>query len=203
MELSDESLSVSRTLSDLDRSVIEFTEVLSSSAIDYVIVSGYVVILTGRSRATEDVDVILEPLSEDETEDLVDTLKEHDYWGMAMPLDETYAMLSDGDRIRIAREDAMYPNFEVWFASNDVEREALARSLTAEFDGSRIEVSPIELQIAYKLRLAQAAGSTAGKDFEDALHLYLTFEGRFNTGRLERYVEELDVHEYYAELRGV
>lgn len=203
MELRDDTLTVSRELSDLDEDVIEFTHVLDSCEVDYVIVSGYVAILTGRSRATEDVDVVLEPLSKEDTEQLVSTLKDRGYWGMAMPLDEMYSMLKEGDRIRIAEEGEMYPNFEVWFVSNDVEREAMSNAITVDFDDHEIEISPIELQIAYKLRLAQGTGSLTGKDFEDALHLYLTFEERLKTEKLEGYVTELGVEDYYAELRGV
>lgn len=75
--------------------------------------------------------------------------------------------------------------------------------IRVEFDDGQIEISPLELQIAYKLRLAQTANSLSGKDFEDALHLYLTFEERFNTEALERYVTELGVEDYYDELRRV
>ena len=203
MELSDDTLTVSRELSALDKDVLEFTGILESCDVNYVIVSGYVAILTGRSRSTEDIDIILESLSETETEQLVTELKNHGYWGMAMPLDEMYSMLSEGSRIRIAEDGAMYPNFETWFVSNDVEREALSNPLTVMFDEGEVEISPLELQIAYKLRLAQASDSLNGKDFEDALHLYLTFEERFNTEQLETYVNELGVEEYYAELRGV
>ena len=203
MELSDGTLTVSRELSELDKDVLEFTQILDACDVNYVIVSGYVAILTGRSRSTEDIDVILESLSEVETEQLVTELKDRGYWGMAMPLDEMYSMLSEGSRIRIAEEGVMYPNFETWFVSNDVEREALSNPLTVTFDEGQIEISPLELQIAYKLRLAQAADSLSGKDFEDALHLYLTFEERFNTEQLETYVKELGVEDYYAELKGV
>jgi hypothetical protein len=203
MELSDDTLTVSRELSALDKEVLEFTRILDTCEVDYVIVSGYVAILTGRSRSTEDIDIILESLSETETEQLVTELKNQGYWGMAMPLDEMYSMLSEGSRIRIAEEGEMYPNFETWFVSNDVEREALSNPLTVTFDEGQIEISPLELQIAYKLRLAQAADSLSGKDFEDALHLYLTFEERFNTEQLETYVNELGVEDYYAELTGV
>lgn len=203
MELSDDTLSLSRVPSALDEAVIEFTEVLTTVGVEYVIVSGYVVILTGRSRATEDVDVILEPLSEAETDELVTALTDHGYWGMAMPFDEMYAMLSQGDRFRIAEEGELYPNFEVWFASKDVERTALERPLTAELDDSQIKISPLELQLAYKLRLAKGAGSPEGKDFEDALHLYLTFGERLKTDDLERYIDDLGVGDYYAELERV
>ncbi len=81
---------------------------------EYVIVSGYVAILTGRSRSTEDIDVILELLSETETEQLVTELKNQGYWGMAMPLNEMYSMLSEGSRIRIriAEDGEMYKLYE-------------------------------------------------------------------------------------------
>lgn len=41
------------------------------------------------------------------------------------------------------------------------------------------------------------------KGFEDALHLYLTFEEDFKLERLESYVEQLGVEDYYAELRRI
>lgn len=118
-----------------------------------------------------------------------------------MPLDDMYSMLSTGDRLRIAEDGELYPNFEVWFVSNDIEREALSQAISAEFDDSQINISPIELQIAYKLRLAKQMESMTGKDFEDALHLYLTFEERFNRKKLESYIDELGVTDYYHELR--
>jgi len=203
MELRDDRLTLSRELSELDRDVIEFTSVLDDEGINYVIVSGYVAILTGRSRSTEDVDTVLEPLSQTELDRLADRLDEEGYWGMAMPLDEMAEMLGGGDRLRVAEDGEMYPNFEVWLASNDLEREALSTAITTEVDGHEVSISSIELQIAYKLRLAEGAGTTNGKDFEDALHLYLTFEDQFKSEQLEAYVEQLSVEDYYAELRGV
>ena len=203
MELRDDRLTLSRELSELDRDVIEFTSVLDDEGIEYVIVSGYVAILTGRSRSTEDIDIVLEPLSDPELEELADRLNEEGYWGMAMPLDDLAEMLSDGDRLRVAEDGEMYPNFEVWLASNNLEREALSTAITAEVDEHEISISSIELQIAYKLRLAKGAGTMNGKDFEDALHLYLTFEDQFKLEQLEAYVEQLGVEEYYAELGRV
>jgi hypothetical protein len=70
-----------------------------------------------------------------------------------------------------------------------------ARSGTVQ--RGRLPISSIELQIAYKLRLAKAAGTTDSKDFEDALHLYLTFEDQFNLEQLKSYIKQLGVKEYY------
>lgn len=202
MELTEDTLRVSRHLSELDTEVVEFTDVLDRCDVEYVIVSGYVAILTGRSRGTEDIDIVLEPLDDDQTVALAETLEDEGYWGMAMPLDEMVDMLGGGDRMRIAEDGEMIPNFEVWFAKNDVEREALANAITADLGEAQFNISPLELQIAYKLRLAEHTGTTAGKDFEDALHLYETFEPSLKMEELEDYVTELGVEDYYAELRA-
>lgn len=200
MKLDGDRLTLDRTLSTLDEDVVAFTAVLDDLGVEYVVVSGYVAILTGRARATEDVDIVLEPLERAAAERLEDGFREADYWGMAMPLDDMPDLLADGERFRVAERDELFPNFELWYASNPVEREALSAAITAELGGQEIRISPIELQIAYKLRLAKQVGTTRGKDFEDALHLHLTFEGQLDEGALEAYVDDLGVEEYYAEL---
>lgn len=200
MELGDDRLTLHRERSTLDEDVVEFAAVLDDHGVEYVVVSGYVAILTGRARSTEDVDVVLEPLDREAAERLANGFRAAGYWGMAMPLDEMPDLLADGERFRVAERDELFPNFECWYASNPVEREALAEAITADLDGHEIRISPIELQIAYKLRLAQAADSTAGKDFEDALHLAVTFEGQLDDDALESYVTDLGVEEYHAQL---
>jgi len=51
-----------RNLSELDKLVIEFTNFFERYSINYVIVSGYVSILFGRARSTEDIDILVEKL---------------------------------------------------------------------------------------------------------------------------------------------
>jgi hypothetical protein len=48
-------IDVTRELSELDRLVLEFVKCLE---FDYVIVAGYVAILLGRARTTDDVDIM-------------------------------------------------------------------------------------------------------------------------------------------------
>lgn len=50
-----------RVLSELDERVLGFTRILEKH-VEYVIVSGYVSILFGRARATEDVDILIKEL---------------------------------------------------------------------------------------------------------------------------------------------
>ena len=51
-----------RELSSLDKLAIKFASKLNKLGIKYVIVAGYVAIVFGRSRSSEDIDVIMEPL---------------------------------------------------------------------------------------------------------------------------------------------
>ncbi|RLG68789.1 MAG: hypothetical protein DRO07_03090, partial [Candidatus Iainarchaeum archaeon] len=56
------TIHLKKGLSSLDKFVLKFVKVLDSLEIDYVIVSGYVAVLFGRSRTTEDVDIFIEEL---------------------------------------------------------------------------------------------------------------------------------------------
>ena len=51
-----------RELSELDKLVVDFIGILEKH-IKYVIISGYISILLGRARATEDIDVFIEEIS--------------------------------------------------------------------------------------------------------------------------------------------
>ena len=144
--------------------------------------SGYVAILTGRSRATEDIDTIIEPLSSKGARDLASRLRDEGYWGATAPLEDLHEMLADGLRVRVAEDGRMTPNFELWFPKNEYDRRALEEPLVARIDGHEVNVGPLEQQIAYKLFLGTE------KDFEDSLHLYLQTarESRPSTRRESR-----------------
>lgn len=99
IELREDELIVERARNALDELAIEFSSLLTERDIDHAFVAGYVSILTGRARSTDDIDVLIEQLPEEEIDSLVDALRENDYWGPAMPLDATYENLSEGTNI--------------------------------------------------------------------------------------------------------
>ena len=195
MEFDNGVLRIDKELSALDEFVIDIVDIMDELGVGYVVVSGYVAILTGRSRATEDIDTVIEPLSEARTEQLARRLDEAGYWGATMSLDDLYEMLSDGMRMRVAERDRMTPNFELWFPKNEYDRRALDDPLVADVARHELNISPPEQQIAYKLFLGTE------KDFEDALHLYTVFREQLDIDTLETYTEELEVTDRYAELR--
>ena len=72
--LTDEGLVVDRPSNRLDELAIGFSEILSRQGIDHAFVAGYVAILTGRPRSTDDIDVFIECCSEARIEELVEQL---------------------------------------------------------------------------------------------------------------------------------
>ena len=65
MEFKDGEIKLNRELSELDKFALNFLSILEKYT-KYVVVSGYVAILLGRTRATDDIDVFIKPLSKDE-----------------------------------------------------------------------------------------------------------------------------------------
>ncbi len=66
-EFSENRVKFGRELSNLDRRVIKFAGILDRLEIEYVIVSGYIAILFGRSRNTENVDLFVEEMRFEKT----------------------------------------------------------------------------------------------------------------------------------------
>lgn len=194
IELRDGTLHVDREPNDLDDLAIQFSTILDDLGIDHVFVSGYVAILTGRARATEDIDVLLERISPETIDRLVRELEDRGLWRPAMPLDRMEELLDDN--IWVARAGEIVPHLEVKFVSDEYDRASLGNSITAHITGADADlpIGPLELQIAYKLYL------DAPKDFEDAIHFYDLFEESLNIAALEGWVRKLGVEEDYERL---
>jgi hypothetical protein len=194
IELRNGTLVVEREPNRLDELAIEFSSVLDRFDIDHVYVAGYVSILAGRARSTEDVDVLIERIDEDAADELAARLAEAGFWGPAMPLPSMYEMLDNGDNIWAAPEDQVTPHLEVKFARDEFDRASLENALTARIGSEAIPIGPLELQIAYKLHLGTQ------KDIEDAVHLYTLLEESLSVPRLEEWATRLDVDDEYERL---
>lgn len=195
IELRNGTLVVEREPNQLDGLAIEFSRILDRFEIEHVYIAGYVSILAGRARSTEDVDVLIEEIGEETADELATTLDEEGFWGPAMPLTSMYEMLDNGDNIWVAPTDQVTPHLEVKFARDEFDRASLENAITARIGGEAIPIGPLELQIAYKLYLG------AQKDVEDAVHLYTLFEESLSVPRLEEWVTRLDVEDEYERLK--
>lgn len=194
VKLTDSGLVVDREPNRFDELAIEFSDLASQLGINHVFVAGYVAILTGRSRSTEDIDVFIEPCSKSEIDALVAELEAADYWGPAMSLSEMYGNLSSGTNIWVAPDGEMSPRLEVKFPRDEFDRASLSNAISATVGGETVPIGPLELQIAYKLALGTRT------DLEDAAHLYTLFGETLSTAQLEYWVEKIGVEKEYVQL---
>lgn len=196
MEFTEDGVVIDKPLSELDELVVDVVDALEAVDVEYVVVSGYVAVLFGRSRATEDIDVITERFDEQTATRLAEDLRDRGYWGSAMPLDDLFGTLSDDLPIRVAEHGHRVPNVELKFASDEYDRISLRNTLRVSIGGTELDVGSLEFQIAYKLSMG------AQKDFEDALYLYEVAGDNLNTRELESYARKLGVEEEYDRLRS-
>jgi len=196
MEFRDGEVVIAKPPSDLDRLLLSVVSVLEDVGVEYAVVSGYVAVLFGQSRATEDIDVITERFDEETATELATQLRAAGYWGSAMPLDDLYDTLTDELPIRVAEDGHIVPNVELKFASDSADYTSLRNTTTVTLDGESFHIGSLEFQIAYKLDMGTQ------KDYEDALYLYEVTEPNLNTRQLEEYVERLGVEDEYDGLRA-
>ena len=196
VELTDRGLIVDRDLNRLDELAIDFSRILSDLDIGHVFVAGYVAILSGRSRSTEDIDVFIERCPASQIAELVEELEADGYWGPAMPLSETYGKLSSGTNIWVAPDGEMSPHLEMKFPSDEFDAASLENAIPAHIGDDRIPIGPLELQIAYKLSLGTRT------DLEDAAHLYAVFGETLSIERLELWTQALGVEDRYDRLKA-
>jgi hypothetical protein len=109
---------IDKELNNLDKFVMNFVSLLE----EYVIVSGYVSILLGRSRATEDVDLLVPKISFENFERLWEKANEKNLECMnTSNVKEAYNMLNN-HAIRFFRKGYPVPNMEFKMIKNDLDK---------------------------------------------------------------------------------
>jgi len=171
IQYSDRKIVVSeKYLTMLDQFVLDFIHILEPET-PYVIVSGYVAILFGRSRGTEDVDILIPPLEKEAFGKLHDALLARGFEFLnAEDAGGLHDMLIKKMGIRVARKEQFIPNIELKFLKDEVDRMVLRDRLEVSLPDANFFISPIGIQIAYKLYLGSQ------KDIEDALYLWEIFK---------------------------
>jgi predicted nucleotidyltransferase len=180
------NIKLDRKLSKLDELVVKFISVIEKHT-DYVIISGYVSILLGRSRATEDVDLFVREMPFERFSELYADLKQNGFWCLNEEKPEDiYSFLKDGLAVRFSIKDAPIPNFEMKFPKRDLDREAFDDFITVNLPGNRIKISSLERQIAFKRYYLRS-----DKDIEDALHIEEVFKGKLDYGKIDKLKEAI------------
>jgi len=185
-------IKLERELSNLDKFVLDFVSLLD----EYVIVSGYVSILFGRSRATEDIDLLVPKLNKEDFLKLWEKIYKNNFECInTSNADEALNML-DKHAIRFAKKGMAVPNMEFKIIKTDLDKYAFENKIKVALKKGMLFISPIELQIAYKLFLA-ADGTDqelqSDKDIEDARHLYKLFKEKIDKKEFSLFLDRLNV----------
>jgi hypothetical protein len=183
-------LIIDKNINELDKFVIDFVRTLKN----YVIVSGYVSIITGRSRATEDVDLLVPKMSLIEFRNIWNIVLDQGFECLnTTKVDEAYKFLEE-HAIRFARKDKPIPNMEFKIMKNDIDKYSFDNKITVKIKNHKLFISPFEMQIAFKLFLGSQ------KDIEDAKHIYILFEQNINKDELAKLCMQLKVSKKLDEL---
>ena len=189
IEFKGDQIHLNRELSKLDRMAVYFSEILRRAGIEHVFVSGYVAIVFGRNRTSEDIDVICVPVSQNIFENFWNSLEEMECI-ITSDMKSAYSKyLKEGIALRFAYRGEFIPNIEMKFAANDVHREALKGKKTLVLSNHTIPISSFELQIAYKLFLGSE------KDIEDARFLFDLFRESLDLNSLKVWIKDFGLNE--------
>ncbi len=186
-----------KILNELDKFALEFVNILKKY-VNYVIVSGYVSILLGRSRATEDIDLLVPKMNLKDFEKLWTEVHNTGFECInTSNLSEAFNMLKK-HAIRFFKKGKPTPNVEFKIIKTDLDKYSYENKIKVILSDGELFISPLEIQIAYKLFLA-ADGTEkelqSDKDIEDARHLYNLFKEKINKEEFLIFIDKLNIRE--------
>lgn len=177
-------IEIDRELTELDEFVQDFLNVIKNHS-DYLIVSGFVSISTGRTRGTEDIDILIPIMPYEKFKKLFESLKNAGFWCyQGDSADEIYDYFKNKDNVRFARKNEMFPNMEV--IPIDESRKAkffeFSHPQRIKVDNFEFKIPPIEFEILYKEIILKGK-----KDVDDANHLREFFSEILNEDKFKEF----------------
>jgi len=189
IDISGKEINLKKELNLIDEFVIDISKILSNH-FNYVIISGYLPILFGKIRGTEDIDVFIKKVDIQTFEKFFSQLDEKGYeiFNAKFPKD-AYDMLMDNIALRIAKKGEFIPNVELKFPKDKWGKCSLEEKIKVNLNGNEFFISSIEMNISFKIYLGSR------KDIDDACHLYLLFKklNHLDERKIRTFCSELGV----------
>ncbi|MBI2582137.1 hypothetical protein HYV87_03365 [Candidatus Woesearchaeota archaeon] len=164
----------------LDRFCEEFCAIVEKHC-KYIVVSGFLAIASGRTRGTEDIDMIIERLDFDRFKLLFqDLIKKGFVCMQSSSAEEVYDYLKDNTSVRFTWKDKELPEMEVKFAKDVLDEYQLKNRVKLELTGLDVWFSNVNINIAFKEELLKSP-----KDLEDARHLRIVYAEQVNEEEIQ------------------
>ena len=140
--------------------------------VEYMVVSGFAAISSGRTRGTEDIDMIIGEMSREKFAEMHNDLVENNFECMQSENPEVLfeKYLIGKDSIRYTWGGKTLPEMELHFVKDVIDKYQLKRRVKMELTKLQIYFAPIEGNIAFKEEWLKG-----DKDFEDARHLRIVY----------------------------
>ncbi len=146
----------------------------------YIVVSGFLAIASGRTRGTEDIDMILEQISLEKFKLLFGDLAKEGFKCMQSDNVETaYEYLKDNLSTRFTLDEGIL-EMEVKMAKDIIDEYQLKNREKIELTGLDVWFSSINTNIAFKEELLKSP-----KDLEDAQHLRIVYADKIKEEEIE------------------
>ena len=159
----------------LDKFCIKFCRLIERYT-EYIIVSGFVVISSGRARSTEDIDMIIPNQTKEKFEIIHKSLENDGFVCLqSNNYEEIYDYLINDTSVRYTLKNKPLPEMELKFAKDKLDDYQIKTKTKLELTGLDIWFSSIEMNIAFKENYLKSK-----KDLEDARHLRIVYEELIN-----------------------
>ena len=169
----------------LDNVCVEFCKTIDKYC-RYIVVSGFVAISSGRTRGTEDIDVIVERIGKDKFGFLHRDLMKRKF--NCMQGDDSNALyddyLKENLSIRYTYGNLPLPEVELKLAKDGLDKYQLKNRIKLKMTGLDVWFSTVDANIAFKEELLKS-----DKDMEDAKHLRIVYANEIDENEINRIKE--------------
>ena len=173
-----------KDLNILSKFCEEFCNIIDKHC-QYIVVSGFVAIASGRTRGTEDIDMIIEKISYEKFKEIFKELKENNFICMQSDgAEEIYDYLKEKTAVRFTWKNKPLPEMEIKFAKDQLDEYQLKTKTKLELTSLDVWFSNINVNIAFKEELLKSP-----KDLEDARHLRIVYAEIINEEEIEKVKE--------------
>lgn len=173
----------------LDEFCIKFCDIIEKHC-KYIIVSGFVAISSGRSRATEDIDMIIEKCNFKKIKAFHTELIDNGFVCMQSDsIEEIFSYLNEGMAVRYTLQDKPLPEMEIKFAKDILDDYQLKTRIKLPLSGLDVWFSSINMNIAFKEEFLKSE-----KDLKDSEHLRKVYPELVNEqeiGRIKSMIRRL------------
>jgi len=174
-----------KDINTLSSFCIKFCSIIEKYC-EYIVVSGFVAIASGRARGTEDIDMIISKINKEKFEKIHNDLIENNFVCMqSNNINIIYDdYLSKNISVRYTLKDKPLPEMEMKFVKDKLDEYQLKTKEKLELTELDIWFSSINMNIAFKEELLKS-----DKDLEDAKHLRKIYSEKVNKDEINKIKE--------------